>query len=176
MLLIWVSHLIICILSSLILCLALSSKLAPITLSLVLLLYSILTSFILGTLYFRWIFYFLMLVFLGGVMIVIIFISSVCERKKLFSLQFNKQNIIGVLINMPLLGVIIMTNSQQSGISVGMYLYNTNNIVLLIGIITILLIILLAVVLMVNLEIGPLLKRLYFDSLRKISHCGCEDV
>ena len=109
-------------------------------------------------------------------MIVIIFISSVCERKKLFSLQFNKQNIIGVLINLPLLGVIIMTNSQQSGISVGMYLYNTNNIVLLIGIITILLIILLAVVLMVNLEIGPLLKRLYFDSLRKISHCGCEDV
>lgn len=80
------------------------------------------------------------------------------------------------LIILSVLSTVIILNCQQGGISIGIYLYNVDNIALLLGIITILLIILLAVVLIVNLEIGPLLKRLYFDSLKKISHCGCEDV
>ena len=102
-----------------------------------------------------------MLVFLGGVIIVVIFITSVCVNKKLHlenSTSLSKLILIAALCVYLDMGV--ANNSNHGNLSIGIYLYNSDSMLILIYLLLVLLIVLLAVVITVKLEVGPLLKRL----------------
>ena len=150
-----------CLFLSLYIVIFLMGNLRPLTLSWILLMYSVLVSILLGLSRITWLFYFIILVFLGGVIIVVIFISSVCMNKKLH--MDNPFNLIILRVLIILSSIIDhnkIVNSSFGGISIGSFLYNLDNSILLMFMFIILLAILIAVVIMVKLEVGPLLKRL----------------
>ena len=137
------------------------NKLRPLTLSWILLIYSVITSILLSLSNITWLFYFIILVFLGGVIIVVIFITSVCINKKLhLRTPFNPATLVLLIIMSIIVDYTKILNFPFSGISIGSFLYSFDNSLLLIFILITLLIILIAVVIIVKLEEGPLLKRL----------------
>lgn len=93
--------------------------------------------------------------------IVVIFITSVCINKKLhLRTPFNPATLVLLIIMSIIVDYTKILNFPFSSISIGSFLYSFDNSLLLIFILIALLIILIAVVIIVKLEEGPLLKRL----------------
>ena len=109
-----------------------------------------------------WFFYLLVLVFLGGVIVLIIYMNTLAMNEKFFLSKVKfKFNYIFLLVSIPLL--IFYKNSfikiNYSNF-MSMNLYTSINSLLLVFLIFYLLLTLICVVKLVKFEFGPLIKRL----------------
>ena len=141
----------------------------PIFFSLILIIRSIIIGLICIKFNLSWFFYLLVLVFLGGVIVLIIYINTLAINEKFFFYKFKFKLIYIFILVIPLQllfykrGFIKINYSNYLSIN----LYRSINSVLLVFLILYLLLTLICVVKLVKFEFGPLIKRLYnlFDSL-----------
>jgi hypothetical protein len=134
----------------------------PVSLGGILVVAAILNSLFLGKLISRWLFYILFLVFLGGVIVVLLFIVSICGNEKFFY--------TGGLGGLPLLvlgvGVARLSSNLTStyrsfnGLAITLTLYQSETALTFVMFILILVLCLIRVVKIRRLESGPLVKRL----------------
>jgi len=135
----------------------------PISIGLILVLLSILSGAILIKMNITWFFYLLVLVFLGGVIVLIIYISTLAANEKFFlSVDIVKR---GVRVVVSLATIIVFYQKYvyvkiSSGGIIASVLYEGPNTSLLVFLIFYLLLTLVAVVKLVKFESGPLIKRL----------------
>ena len=124
---------------------------------------SILSGAILIKINITWFFYLLVLVFLGGVIVLIIYISTLAANEKFFlSVDIIKR---GVRVVVSLATAIVFYQKYayakiSSGGIIASVLYEGPNTRLLVFLIFYLLLTLVAVVKLVKFESGPLIKRL----------------
>jgi len=124
---------------------------------------SILSGAILIKINITWFFYLLVLVFLGGVIVLIIYISTLAANEKFFlSVDIIKR---GVRVAVSLATAIVFYQKYvyakiSSGGIIASVLYEGPNTRLLVFLIFYLLLTLVAVVKLVKFESGPLIKRL----------------
>ena len=125
---------------------------------------AILARIITFTINSSWFFYLIILVFLGGVIILIIYISTLAANEKFRILEINWVNISIVFF----LRILIITIRKYKNVinfisinntAVGI-LYESSNFTLLLFLILYLLLTLVCVVKLVKFESGPLIKRL----------------
>lgn len=111
-----------------------------------------------------WFFYLIILVFLGGVIILIIYISTLAANEKFRILEINWVNISIVFFLRILIITIIKYKNIINFISINNtavgILYESSNFTLLLFLILYLLLTLVCVVKLVKFESGPLIKRL----------------
>merc|ERR1711923_519001 len=108
----------------------------PIFFSIILIIRSIVIGIICMKINLSWFFYLLVLVFLGGVIVLIIYINTLAINEKFFYYKINLSNYIS------------------------MNLYESMNFISLLFLILYLLLTLVCVVKLVKFEYGPLIKRL----------------
>jgi hypothetical protein len=141
----------------------------PVKIAGLLVIISLLRSLFLGKLMIRWLIYLLALVFLGGVIVVLLFIVSVCANEKFFFK--GEPPVLGLLAAGVVLRFIINKTSVIgegiSGVATPLVLYQREGLFRFIIFIGVLVICILRVVKIRKLESGPLVKRLYFNSLNK---------
>merc|ERR1712152_128744 len=101
------------------------------------------------------IFYLLVLVFLGGVIVLIIYINTLAINEKFFYYKINYKPTY-LFIFFFLLQIILVKNFYYK-----MNLYESMNFISLLFLILYLLLTLVCVVKLVKFEYGPLIKRLY---------------
>lgn len=134
----------------------------PVLLAAILILTAFFSSLILGKMLIRWLFYLLALVFLGGVMVVLLFIVSVCANEKFFyTSNFNGLILIPrlrliYLITQPF----IRLNTSFNRFNITLLLYQSDTALIFISLISILMLALIRVVIVRKMESGPLVKRL----------------
>merc|ERR1711872_1197098 len=106
------------------------------------------------------IFYILVLVFLGGVMVVIIFIVSICSNEQLIFNRSTKGNIL--LISIPLMGTCALHPqiSDHRNNQIMLSLYQNDNSWGFVILIAILIICIISAIGLRKIEGGPLVKRL----------------
>ena len=134
----------------------------PVFFSLILIISSIIVGIISIKLNLSWFFYLLVLVFLGGVIILIIYINTLAINEKFFFYKM-KNKIFYVLIFALTLNFIFYKNfTLKINLSnfMSIRLYNSMNILMIIFLILYLLLTLICVVKLVKFEYGPLIKRL----------------
>lgn len=106
--------------------------------------------------------YLLALVFLGGVIVVLLFIVSVCANEKFFYKANNSP--LGVilfgLISCVFLNKISLLNESISGTNICLVLYQTEGLFSFVVFMGILVLCIFRVVKISKLESGPLVKRL----------------
>merc|ERR1711970_1385453 len=133
----------------------------PISIGLILVLLSILSGAILIKMNITWFFYLLVLVFLGGVIVLIIYISTLAANEKFFlSVDIVKR---GVRVVVSLATIIVFYQKYvyvkiSSGGIIASVLYEGPNTSLLVFLIFYLLLTLVAVVKLVKFESGPSLS------------------
>ena len=102
-----------------------------------------------------------MLVFLGGVIILVIYINTLAINEKFF---FIKKNFSFIVSTISLILLFFMTKSTFSKInysnSIRILIYENINIFIIIFLIIYLLLALICVVKLIKFEYGPLIKRL----------------
>lgn len=142
---------------------------SPLSLSGGLLLTAFFTAVLLGVNFSSWFLYFLTLVFLGGVIVIVLFLCSICSNKKILSLNFSLNIpillLISTIFDLFYLKTIFIKNSLCSPIILS--LYQANSARILIFLIRGLILCLIRVVIITNLDRGPLLASIYLSSLRK---------
>jgi len=111
-----------------------------------------------------WFFYLIILVFLGGVIILIIYIRTLAANEKFSLLNIRSRKVIFFLFLRLLLTVFIKHKNifnfvRLNNTAVGI-LYESSNFTLLLFLIIYLLLTLVCVVKLVKFESGPLIKRL----------------
>merc|ERR1739848_853799 len=111
-----------------------------------------------------WFFYLIVLVFLGGVIILIIYISTLSANEKFrdFRLNVTELRAAAAISSLTLFGIKIKYRSpviNMRNIAIGIS-YESSNFSLLVFLILYLLITLVCVVKLVKFESGPLIKRL----------------
>lgn len=113
-----------------------------------------------------WFFYFLVLVFLGGVMIIVLFIRSVCINNKIIiNFGFPKGLLVGfILINCVFVNSFTKLRNFNS-FSISRIVYQNEATPLLILLLVFLLLAIICVIYLSKLDQGPLLKTYYFNSL-----------
>jgi len=125
---------------------------------------AILARIITFTINSSWFFYLIILVFLGGVIILIIYISTLAANEKFRILEINWVNISIVFFLRILIITIIKYKNIINFISINNtavgILYESSNFTLLLFLILYLLLTLVCVVKLVKFESGPLIKRL----------------
>lgn len=134
----------------------------PISLGILLVSYAVILGIIICDLSISWIAYLLILVFLGGVIVLIIYICTLSANEKIF---FKKTNIFikslilffFFLIIFSERKIILFTSQTINSLRI---IYERRNLLNLIGLIIFLLITLVAVVKLVKFESGPIIKRL----------------
>jgi hypothetical protein len=119
------------------------------------------TSLLLGKLVIRWVFYLLLLVFLGGVMVVLSFIVSVCANEKFFYHPSGGLGLLGAL----LIGLLLfkVEGGLETGFRsnrLGLPLYQLDRSAGFILLMVSLVVCLVSVVRVRKVESGPLVKRL----------------
>lgn len=134
----------------------------PVIFSLILVFISLILSIFLGKLINIWIFYLLVLIFLGGVIVVILFLVSICSNEKFFKISFK----INFFILIFLLFNCFLSIINEINFNIIIKLYIIENVIRFIIFCLILLVCLISVVIIRKLEYGPLVKRLYYNSLR----------
>ena len=136
----------------------------PIRLRISLILIAILARIISLWINSSWFFYLIVLVFLGGVIILIIYIRTLAANEKFRRISIN-YNTIGIIlmVRLSILMVLKYKNILQfirrNNTAVGI-IYEASNFSLLLFLITYLLLTLVCVVKLVKFESGPLIKRL----------------
>ena len=136
----------------------------PIRLRISLILIAILARIISLWINSSWFFYLIVLVFLGGVIILIIYIRTLAANEKFRRISIN-YNTIGIIlmVRLSILVVLKYKNILQfiriNNTAVGI-IYEASNFSLLLFLITYLLLTLVCVVKLVKFESGPLIKRL----------------
>lgn len=115
-----------------------------------------------------WLFYLLVLIFLGGVMVIIIYITSLAANEKIFwTSKFSWLNLtplvfISVFVIDERTKKIIRRNFSFVG-----DLFGLSFIIFLLGCFIILLLTIISVIKIIKLEEGPLIKRLWESNLKK---------
>merc|ERR1711947_494 len=109
-------------------------------------------------------FYLFVLVFLGGVIILIIYISTLADNEKFRIVKLSPENMrFTILIRLTLFILLkyknIINYTRLNNTAVGI-LYESSNFTLLLCLIVYLLLTLVCVVKLVKFESGPLIKRL----------------
>lgn len=135
----------------------------PISLGLILVILSLITGAFLIKIRISWFFYLLVLVFLGGVIVLIIYIRTLAANEKIFFKVTNKMVIFTFLSLIILLFLFLEKNLKiktSIGVIVAGSLYECSNISTLIFLIIYLLLTIVCVVKLVKFESGPLIKRL----------------
>ena len=135
----------------------------PISLGLMLVILSLITGAFLIKIRISWFFYLLVLVFLGGVIVLIIYIRTLAANEKIFFKVTNKMVIFTFLSLIILLFLLLEKNLKiktSIGVIVAGSLYECSNISTLIFLIIYLLLTIVCVVKLVKFESGPLIKRL----------------
>lgn len=136
----------------------------PIRISISLIFIAILARIISFSINSSWFFYLIILVFLGGVIILIIYIRTLAANEKfsLLNIKFRKvifffylRLLLMILIKYKNIFNFVRLNNTAVGI-----LYESSNFTLLIFLIIYLLLTLVCVVKLVKFESGPLIKRL----------------
>ena len=134
----------------------------PVRIAGLLVIISLLRSLFLGKLIVSWVIYLLALVFLGGVIVVLLFMVSVCANEKFF---YRKgANAAPLLARWIILRLFIskttLTSEGMSGVGVPLVLYQREGLFSFILFIGVLVLCMLRVVKIRKLESGPLVKRL----------------
>jgi len=134
----------------------------PVTLAGLLLIVRLIGSVVLGLIGCRWLFYLLILVFLGGVIVVLLFIVSICANEKFI---YNRLPFTGVSLAMVLLMLISLNSNggpveRFSSYFIRLRLYQTDCGLVFIIFMLYLVLCLVRVVRIRKLEAGPLVKRL----------------
>ena len=135
----------------------------PISLGLILVILSLITGAFLIKIRISWFFYLLVLVFLGGVIVLIIYIRTLAANEKIFFKVTNKMVIFTFSSLIILLFLLLEKNLKiktSIGVIVAGSLYECSNISTLIFLIIYLLLTIVCVVKLVKFESGPLIKRL----------------
>ena len=108
-----------------------------------------------------WFFFLIMLVFLGGVMILIIYMNTLAINEKFF---FVKKNFSFIILCMPLITIFLILKNTFFKInprnSIRILIYENINHYIIIFLIIYLLLTLICVVKLIKFEYGPLIKRL----------------
>jgi len=135
----------------------------PISIGLILVLLSILRGGILIKINITWFFYLLVLVFLGGVIVLIIYMSTLAANEKFFlsisTIKTGARGAARLAVGIGLYQKYASRKISPGGI-VASVLYEGPNISILVFLIFYLLLTLVAVVKLVKFESGPLIKRL----------------
>lgn len=134
---------------------------SPVYLAGLLLFFSGVRSLFLGKLLIRWVIYILFLVFLGGVMVVVLFIVSICNNEKFVFYPASFPELFIIF----LFGLLIFNSSEKLSGSMSQFqisyaLYERNNTAVFIFLILFLILCLIRVVRVTKKEYGPLVKRL----------------
>jgi len=136
----------------------------PIRLRISLILIAILARIISLWINSSWFFYLIVLVFLGGVIILIIYIRTLAANEKFRRISIN-YNTIGIILMVRLSILVVLKYKnilqfiRRNNTAVGI-IYEASNFSLLLFLITYLLLTLVCVVKLVKFESGPLIKRL----------------
>ena len=134
----------------------------PVRIAGLLILIALTRSLFLGKLVIRWVLYLLALVFLGGVIVVLLFIVSVCANEKFFYLV--KENLApGVVVWLVagfLISKVSILREGISGIGTPLVLYQSDGLFRFILFMLVLVLCILRVVKIRKLESGPIVKRL----------------
>ena len=136
----------------------------PIRLRISLILIAILARIISLWINSSWFFYLIVLVFLGGVIILIIYIRTLAANEKFRRISIN-YNTIGIILIVRLFILVVLKYKnilqfiRRNNTAVGI-IYEASNFSLLLFLITYLLLTLVCVVKLVKFESGPLIKRL----------------
>lgn len=134
----------------------------PVSLGGILVVAAVLNSIFLGKLISRWLFYILFLVFLGGVIVVLLFIVSICGNEKFFytgGLRWLSLLVVGGVFCLLSLNSVTAYRGFR-GLTITLTLYQSETIITFIIFILILVLCLIRVVKIRRLESGPLVKRL----------------
>jgi len=131
----------------------------PISLAILLISSAMICSIAAGLLFSSWIFYFLILIFLGGVIVVLIFITSVCTNTKLRLFIINRGLLTSLSFGWFLCSINIMINNY-SNLNFCLRIYSLEGLLILVFLILSLLLCMVRVVNVVKLEYGPLVFRL----------------
>lgn len=134
----------------------------PVTLAGLLLAVSLTGSAILGLIGCRWLFYLLILVFLGGVIVVLLFMVSICANEKFI---FSGSRHLPLIVVLALLTLFRLNTraGPTGGFSsyfIRLRLYQTDCGIIFIMFMLYLVLCLISVVRIRKLEAGPLVKRL----------------
>lgn len=123
---------------------------------------SIFNSIFLGKLISRWLFYILFLVFLGGVIVVLLFIVSICGNEKFFYREGGTSVIFlpAMLVFYSLMNIEMVGGQRFSRLNITLRLYQSEIVLGFVVFILILVLCLISVVKIRRLESGPLVKRL----------------
>lgn len=133
----------------------------PISLGISLIFYSLVIGGLTIDLVFSWFLYLLVLVFLGGVIVLIIYMRTLSANEKFSPKRFNFMVYAPVLIRL----IFFLSNSKRTpkitgGANFVSHVYESSNISRLVFLITYLFVTLVCVVKLVKFEEGPLIKRL----------------
>ena len=135
----------------------------PISLGIILVSYSLILGVVISIICFSWLAYLLVLVFLGGVIVLIIYMCTLSANEKFFLLKKINILIFIGLFFITFFMVFSRENSlvflTQAGTTLGIT-YEGRNLLNMVGLIIYLLITLVAVVKLVKFEAGPIIKRL----------------
>ena len=127
----------------------------------------IFSSIIIGTMCIKinlsWFFYLLVLVFLGGVIILIIYINTLAINEKFYFYKVKNKSIFILIFLISIQIIFIKNYGWKINFSnfISINLYESINFISLIFLILYLLLTLICVVKLVKFEYGPLIKRLY---------------
>nr|BAE46517.1 NADH dehydrogenase subunit 6 [Neocalanus plumchrus] len=135
----------------------------PISLGLSLVVLALITGFMVMKMNISWFFYLLVLVFLGGVMILIIYMSTLAANEKFFtSVSQGKVVLFAFASIIPASSMISKFSSlkMSPGIMAAGTLYECSNMSILMFLMVYLLLTMICVVKLVKFESGPLIKRL----------------
>ena len=134
----------------------------PVNIAGMLILIALISSLFLGKLIIRWMFYLMALVFLGGVIVVLLFMVSVCANEKFF-FKNRRTPAVGVgvwVLARLLLNKTTIITEAISGISLPLVLYQREGIFSFIIFMGVLVLCIIRVVKIRKLESGPMVKRL----------------
>nr|BAD19001.1 NADH dehydrogenase subunits 6 [Neocalanus cristatus] len=135
----------------------------PISLGLSLVVLALITGFMVMKMNISWFFYLLVLVFLGGVMILIIYMSTLAANEKFFTrMSYSKLMLYFLVSIIPLCSATSKFSSMKLsvGIMAAGTLYECSNMSILMFLMVYLLLTMICVVKLVKFESGPLIKRL----------------
>lgn len=135
---------------------------SPILLAGALLIRAILTSIQLGLVINRWFFYFINLVFLGGVIVVVLFLCSVCSNNKLSFISSTRYpqlaNLTILLILLRIISWGVGVERWDSRVFIMNWLYQKGGVLSLFIIVIRLLICIIGVINIAKLDEGPIVK------------------
>ena len=132
---------------------------SPISLAILLIGFATLCSITTGFMFSSWLFYFLILVFLGGVIVVLIFMTSVCVNTKLV-IFFPSKHLILIGFVLALFPFVSLSSINYSRLNFCLNIYSLEGVYVLLFLILSLLLCIISVVNVVKLEYGPLVFRL----------------